>query len=290
MRTDTADRAPPGTTHGAFFVPYLNADRENLVAAFHAAVAAADLNPERSAVLCRGRDMADRLAGNQGAPGKGIVKSLALAAILRDHKRDFLGAYKLVATCIVGLLASPPHGLVTRITQPARYPDDRPLRRLVWAFTRNPDSGLPAATLQGDTHWHPLLLERTKALLAAIERDHGLASADNLGNKLAKRGLTNAPLIAAADLTAENDPPRIRVDTVHQAKGESLDAVLYLANREHANALLAGVDNEVGRIGYVAVTRARNLLWLGVPANALEELRPALLAHGFQEAGTAAAV
>ena len=41
------------------------------------------------------------------------------------------------------------------------------------------------------------------------------------------------------------------------------------------------------RLLYVAVTRARNLLWLGVPANALEELRPALLACGFQEAGAA---
>ncbi|MGL3429695.1 3'-5' exonuclease, partial [Salmonella enterica] len=76
---------------------------------------------------------------------------------------------------------------------------------------------------------------------------------------------------------------RIRIDTVHQAKGESLDAVLYLTNKEHVSALLTGVDSEVGRIGYVAVTRARNLLWLGVPANALKELRPSLLARGFQE-------
>jgi hypothetical protein len=61
--------------------------------------------------------------------------------------------------------------------------------------------------------------------------------------------------------------------------------VLYLANKEHASALLAGVDTEVGRIGYVAATRARNLFWLGVPANTLEELRPALLARGFLETG-----
>lgn len=287
-RVDTADRAAPGTAHGAFFVPYRNSNRENLVVAFQTAVVAAELSPERSAVLCRGRDMADRLAGNRGAPGQGIVKGLAQAAILRDHKRDFLGAYKLAATCVVGLLSEPPQGLVARITQPARYPDDRPLRRLVWAFTRNPDSGLPAATLPGDTHWHPQLVERMRVILAAIERNHGLASVDNLGNRLARRGLTNAPLIAAAELADANNPPRIRMDTVHQAKGESLDAVLYLANREHVNALLAGVNTEVGRIGYVAVTRARNLLWLGVPANALEELRPVLLAHGFQEAGAAA--
>ncbi len=286
-RTDTADRGAPETTHGTYFVPYRNAERENLIAAFQAAVLGAGLNIKRSAVLCRGRDMADRLGGNEGAPGQGIVKALAQAAILRDRHHDYLGAFKLVAACIVGLLANPPQGLVARITQPARYPDDRLLRRLVWTFTRDPDLGLPAVTLIGDTQWHPQLLERTRAMLATIEQDRGLVGANNLGNKLARRGLPNTPLIAAVDLAANNDVARVRVDTVHQAKGESLDAVLYLANRDHANALLAGVDTEVGRIGYVAVTRARNLLWLGIPANALEELRPALLARGFQEAGAA---
>lgn len=282
-RADTAERGAPVTTHGIFFVPYRDAERENLITTFEAAVLAADLKLERSAVLCRGRDLADKLAGNTGAPGQGIVKRLAQAAILRDRRQDYLGAFKLVATAIVGLLADPPQGLVASITQCARYPDDRALRRLIWAYTRNPDSGLPAATLIGNTQWHSLLLERTRALLALVERDHGLGSADNLGKKLARKGLPNAPLIAAAGLNENDDIPRIRVDTVHQAKGESLDAVLYLANTEHANALLAGVDTEVGRIGYVAVTRARNLLWLGVPANSLAELRPSLLERGFQE-------
>ncbi len=284
-RTDTADRVAPNTTHGAFFVPYRDAERANLIAAFQAAVLAADLKLECSAVLCRSRPMADKLAGNTGAPGRGTVKGLAQAAILRDRQQDYLGAFKLVATSIVGLLATPPQGLVAKITQAARYPEGRALRRLVWAFTRNPDSGLPATTLTGDTQWHPLLLERTRALMAIIAQDHGLASGDNLGNKLSRRGLPNAPLLAAGDMAADDDVPRIRVDTVHQAKGESLDAVLYLAKRDHANALLAGVDTEVGRIGYVAATRARNLFWIGVPANALEDLRPALLARGFQDAG-----
>jgi hypothetical protein len=76
-----------------------------------------------------------------------------------------------------------------------------------------------------------------------------------------------------------------RIDTVHQVKGESLDAVLYLATTKHVQALLAGVDTEDGRIGYVAVTRARNLFWLGVPQEALQKLRPALLSKGFQEIG-----
>jgi len=225
--------------------------------------------------------MANQLAGNQDAPGQGLVKHFAQAAILRDHKRDFLRAHKLVTTSIVGLLTDPPQGLVARITQPAGNPMDRAMCQLLWEFTRNSGAGLPAATLSGESQWHPQLLARIKALLATIKQDHGLACVENLGNKLAKRGLTNAPLFAAG-----NDLPRIRVDTVHQAKGESLDAVLYIANRDQVNALLAGANTELGRIGYVALSRARNLFWLGLPTNALEELRPELLARGFQEAHT----
>ena len=41
-------------------------------------------------------------------------------------------------------------------------------------------------------------------------------------------------------------------------KGESLDAVLYIARKCHAQAMIDGVDTEFGRIGYVAVTRARH--------------------------------
>ena len=283
-RADTADREAPATVHGTFFVPYRKAEREKLIAAFKAAVLAAGLKLERSAVLCRGRDLADKLAGNEGAPGQGIVKSLVQAAILRDKHQDHAGAFKLVAICIVGLLADPPKGLIARITQPSRYPNDRALCRRIWAFTRDPISGLPAATLTADTQWHPQMLRRTKALLVAIEKDHMLPSADKLGHKLANKDLPNAPLVAAGDLAA-GDESRIRVETVHQVKGDSLDAVLYLATKEHATALLAGVNTEVGRIGYVAVTRARNLLWLGVPSNSLAELRPALLDRGFQQVG-----
>ena len=281
-RTDAPDRCAPATTHGSFYVPYKNADREKLVAAFRAAVEAAGLSVQRSAVLCRGRDLADKLAGNQGAPGQGLVRGMAQAAILRDRHQDFLRAFKHVTACIVGLLSAPPPGLIARITQASQQPADRSLRRLIWAFTRDAGSGLPSSALIADTQWHPQMVARTKALLATLAKDHGLATADNLGNKLAKKSLPNSPLASANDLAADADA-RIRVDTVHQVKGESLDAVLYLANKDHASALLTGVGSELGRIGYVAITRARDLLWLGVPTNALSELQPALLASGFQE-------
>ena len=142
--------------------------------------------------------------------------------------------------------------------------------------------GLPASTLVADAAWQPALLARIKDLLARIDAMFGLAPAPNIGKKLSKRALPNAPLITAADLAGVQDI-RIRIDTVHQVKGESLDAVLYIAKKSHVQALIAGVDTEVGRIGYVAVTRAKDLFWLGVPASALGELRSPLTALGFRE-------
>ena len=281
-RKDEPDRAAPETLHGAFFIGYKDSERQQLISAFEATVLVANLRVERSAVLCRGRDQVNNLTGNDSPGGQGVVKGFVRAAILRDKQQNYQGAFKSVAACIVGLLADPPSGLVAMLTQPALHPEAKLLRRLIWEFTRDADVGLPSAKLVADAEWHSQLRQRMTVLLSAIQQDFGLTTADNLGNKLAKTGLPNTPLFVVGDLAASQNEP-IRIDTVHQVKGESLDAVLYLAEKRHVSALLAGVDTELGRIGYVAVTRARNLLWLGVPANALKELRPALLARGFKE-------
>lgn len=288
-RTDTGEREAPETPHGAFFIPYKKAERERLISAFQAAVLSAGLSIDRSAILCRSSAWANELAGADMEVGQGVVKGFARAAVLRDKQRDYLEAFKTVAGSVLGLVANAPRELLAKVTQPARYPEAQLLRREIWSFTRNADSGLPAASLIADVQWHPQLVQRLKVLLSTLNAKFGLFAVDNLGNKLAKKGLPNAPLLAQADLATEQDM-RMRIETVHQVKGESLDAVLYLAAKDHVEALLAGVDTEVGRIGYVAVTRARNLFWLGVPAASVDALRPALLATGFQEVGTGPAV
>jgi len=283
-RTDTTERPAPEQAHGAFFISYKKSDRAKLIAAFQTAVLAAGLCVERSAIVCRASATADALSGAEAPMGQGLVKHFVRAALLRDQRRDFLGAFKAVAGCIAGLLKKPGEGWLSSITQASRHPEMKPVRREIWNFARSADTGLPASGLIADTQWHPLLLTRVRALLARLHSDFGLVPADNLGSKLAKTELTNAPLRAGADLAAGPDT-NLRIHTVHKVKGETLDAVLYLAEKDHAQALLRGPDTELGRIGYVAVTRAKNLVWLGLPAAALDVLRPALVARGFKEAG-----
>lgn len=284
-RADIAAREPPTTHHGAYFTVYEKNQEARLVEAFQLAVKRAKLDLARSAVICRATKLANTLSGADSAAGQGIPKALAQAVVLRDKHGSFVEAFNIVAGCAVALLAKPPDRLVAHITQPHRYPETGPLRQLVWQFTRDPETGLPHATKTASTDWHPLMVSRIKELVSKLANAVGTTPTDNLGQKLSKKDLPDAPLIAPADL-ASVDVERMRIDTVHQVKGESLDAVLYIATKEHAERLVDGVGTEVGRIGYVAITRARNLFWLGVPATSIDELRPKLLASKFVEVGT----
>lgn len=283
-RNDTAARGAPTTTHGAFFIGYKRDQHQHLITSFRSALTSAGANIKSSAVLCRGNGLADSLRGDKAPVGQGLVKAFAAAAVLRDRRKNFVKAFQRVAVAVVALLDKAPHGLVARITQPSSDATDRGLRKAIWAFTRDASTGLPSSSLIADTHWHPMLLTRIKILLTSVDSKFGFKPIDNIGRKLSKKALPNAPLAGPEDL-ADSDTTTLRIDTVHQAKGESLDAVLYMTLREHAQALLVGASSEVGRIGYVAATRARDLLWVAVPHTALNELRPKLLAQGFKEVG-----
>lgn len=102
-REDSAERLPPASLHGAYFIPYTTASTSKVLTAFQATLISAGLDPARSAVLCRARKWANQLAGNEGAPGVGTTKLLAQAAILRDLHSDYSAAFRLVATALVGL-------------------------------------------------------------------------------------------------------------------------------------------------------------------------------------------
>ncbi|KQV36334.1 hypothetical protein ASC96_28060 [Rhizobium sp. Root1204] len=83
---------------------------------------------------------------------------------------------------------------------------------------------------------------------------------------------------------ALEDRVTFRISTVHKVKWESLSGVFYVARRSDILAMLSGPATEEGRIGYVAVTRARDLFVFGVPVICLEGVKPALVAAGFAPA------
>lgn len=54
--------------------------------------------------------------------------------------------------------------------------------------------------------------------------------------------------------------------------------MLYVAKKPHVRALLGGTGTEEGRIGYVALTRAKDIFVLAVPETCPKEFEPELQA------------
>lgn len=230
-------------------------------------------------ILCRGADRAAIIAGKTAPPGQGMVKVLAEASLLRDQHSNYHGCFKLVCRAIINLLEDVPHGLSSGLQGLSHDDEMKGLKRLLWCFSRSADVGLPSSSLTAKTDWHTKLLTNVKALLAEIEKQYGYKIAGTLGTKLRKNSLPDLPLASAVVTQVHG----FRVETVHQVKGESIGAVMYLAKKPHIEAFLSGTSDEEGRIGYVAITRAKNLFWLAVPQSCLEELRDNLINAGFQE-------
>ena len=257
-------------------MPYAEDGIEPLIAAFREAIADCGLDADRCAVLCRASALVETISGGGRLVGSGAVKTLARVAALRDVKGDFHRAFRLVAEALEhSLLESPPEGLASHLADPRRHPAAAH-PALVWNFVRSSDA-LPGAHLRADTDWLAALRSSVRTLLDRIADASGLQPAANLAMRLSGKALPPAPV---SSVKADAAKP-LRVDTVHGAKGETLDAVLYIVTKGHLERLLAGTATEIGRIGYVAVTRPRDLLWVGVPAADFEASRPALEAVGL---------
>jgi hypothetical protein len=283
-RSDTADRASPASLNGAYFIPYKRAEKEKLLSAFQSMLGSAELKQEDAAVVCRSSNWVDEWRGGEEAQGQGVVRAFVNATICRDKLQQFDEAYRHACEGLVGLLADVHVDIANILAHGDTDIDVLRLKRAIWSFVRDAGNGLPAGTLLADSEWHPLLNSRIKALLPILEAEFALKPADNLGNKLAKKALLNKPLIHLPDLAATG-AVNFHVSTVHQVKGESIDAVMYVADKPQVRALLDGTGTEVGRIGYVAVTRARNLFVLAVPENCVDGFEPELLKRGFRKPG-----
>lgn len=282
-KQNLADRDAPDGLSGAFFIPFKKGEREKALATFASMCATAGIGVEDATVICRSSDWADTWSGSGDGQGQGVVRCFADAVICRDRLRRMGDAFHHACAGFVGLLADEHSDLLSGISRPSEDMHER-LRKKIWAFVRDPQSGLPAGSLKTDCEWHPRLSDRAKNLIENLSRDHGLTLGENLGHKLARKALDSNPLVQPLDL-AEKDLPHFRVSTVHKVKGESLGAVMYVVSKEHLRALLDGTTSEVGRIGYVAVTRARNLLILAIPDTCISGFEADLAKKGFRKPG-----
>lgn len=276
----TPYRAACDRTHGTFYLRYDEDDADALVAAFKSILRVNKYTCAEAVVLCRASATVEKLQGGGGAVGQGATESFALSALARDRIGDIAISFERATAGIVRLLAAPENTLYRDILDASAVADVKVIRRLLWSFVRSFADGLPNTQLPGRKKWHPELKKRLASLLDEIEAQTSYKRSATWTKNLTVAKLGDEPLWKT-DL-AQVDEALIRVDTVHQVKGEGIAAVLFVARTADLNRLLAGMHTEDGRIGYVAVTRAEDLLILGVPNSAPKKTVNELEARGIQ--------
>lgn len=280
-RKDKADRSSPVELNGAYYISYKKGEELLAIDTFSSMLDRANIKQHDGVVLCRSEALTLQWSGGDVPQGQGVVKLFAESAIYRDQLQCFSVAYERAAIAIIGLLDDKHGHLVSELLRPTKTATTSTLRRAIWGFVRNPVTGLPSSSLIADTEWHPILVERTKLFIEDLENSFGLTKGNNIGLKLAKKKIENRPLCRQLDL-AQPDACSFRISTVHKAKGESLNGVMYAVTKKHAEEFLEGTATEAGRIGYVALTRARNLFIIALPETAVKALAPKLKAIGFK--------
>jgi superfamily I DNA/RNA helicase len=273
-------REPGERKSGSYYLRYDENNLDAVMTAFITILEANHYEANEAVVVCRGNAAVNKLIGGGDDVGCGATGQFARAAVLRDRNGDIAEAFQCSVSAVLKLLHNPPDTLRNDLLSALVDGDARTLRRLLWAFLRSPASGVPGTNLLAKSQWHPMLKKRVDVFLTAVEANTGYIRSASWAHNLTVKDLENAPLWEA-DLAGRR-ALGIRVDTVHQVKGEGIPVVLYLARTADVTKLLEGATSEVGRIGYVAVTRARDLLLLGVPATAKKPLLQSLEAKGFK--------
>lgn len=276
----TPFREPGPRKHGAYYLRYDESDLDALMAAFVAILGANKYDVHEAVVLCRGNSTVEKLTGGGRDVGRGATLQFARAAVLRDRDGDIAKAFECMVNAVLKLLSTPPETLRKDVLSSYAEGDAKALRRLLWGFLRSAANGVPDSTLPAKSKWHPILKKRVDAFLTSVEAKTNYMRSASWGNNVTVIELAEVPLWEA-DL-AGKDSQGIRVDTVHQVKGEGIPVVLYLARTADLTTLLEGATTEDGRVGYVAVTRARDLLLLGVPRTTKNPLVDALENKGFK--------
>jgi superfamily I DNA/RNA helicase len=109
--------------------------------------------------------------------------------------------------------------------------------------------------------------------LTETVRECGAETIPNLNLRIKKTGLDDnqmkLPLFEAETLF-----PAIRQETIHQVKGESIDGVLVIGSSKFWNSVVSAIakgtisaESEDRRLAYMAMTRARHLLIVALPAS-----------------------
>ncbi len=263
--------------HRAFVVKETSKTFSDGVAALQHLTDQAGVSIDSAAVVCRAHGQLESLRGKVNYTNlKGKTKALATAAFLRDSRHDYRGASQNVERIVRELTGDDP--VWERIDADTNAPERRAVALAIWQFVKDPDR-LTSVSQLGDA-WITSMRTHLKSLIEEI----GLQCDVKLGHHIKATGLSAGqkalPLFETVD-----EFPAVRQDTIHQVKGESIDAVLVIGSTKFWNSVMTAVqrgeNTEDRRLAYVAMTRARHLLVVALPQSHFDEHRQTWVDWGF---------
>lgn len=265
---------------GAYYCTYKINKEQDLVDKFCNKLDEICIDKSDAAILVRANKLANELQGNNSSVGQGKTLLLAKAAIKRDVEGNYLAAFDFVTSCVSSLISGAPKDFKCRLLKSSKGDVYHQTKMLIWNFVRCSASGLPSSKLPAKGEWHPKLKSNIASLLNDVCELHGFECVDRLGNKLSSTKLPDDPFDKSSKI-GFSGKASIRVDTVHQSKGEGIGAVMYIVTKDHAKKLINGTGTELGRIGYVAITRARDYFVLALPDSIENEIKDELAKIGL---------
>jgi superfamily I DNA/RNA helicase len=247
------------------------------IGVFSVAIENAGLAQQEAAIICRAHNQLELIRGeSRYGQLEGVTKELAEASFHRDNRRDFRTAFKKTELALRQVTKE--SQLWERIDEDSSSAETMKVKLAIWRFVKN-ESGLPSVSLNG-TEW----IAAVRGSITQLMHDVGIENPPNVNLRIKKTGLDNQQLALPL---FEEEPlfPAIRQDTIHQVKGESIGAVLVLGSTKFWNSVVEAITNgatcEDRRLGYVAMTRARHVLAVGLPAKHFDTHADKWMAWGF---------
>uniref|UniRef100_UPI003341564F ATP-dependent helicase n=1 Tax=Castellaniella defragrans TaxID=75697 RepID=UPI003341564F len=275
-------RTPPARLTGAYFWRYDLKTLPEFMSSWVSTLNATGYAIDEAAVLCRGSGLLAKLSTETSLIGRSAVKHFAAAAIEREQAVDISKVLEHCAKGVMAIVSSLPDSFISDVNSMHGGADMKMLRRLMWPLIRTPATGIPRATLAARTSWLVGLKKNLSDWLTLVEQETTFTREPTWSKRVTAAELPKTGPLIAVDI-GQHDWSALRCGTVHSAKGEGIPAVMYLTNKGDLDALVAGTGDEEGRIGFVAVTRGRDLLVVAIPSETSDEVVTKLKACGFAD-------
>lgn len=233
------------------------------ISGFERLLEQANITQSKSAILCRAHDQLESIRGEVNYTDlQGLTKEMAQAAFHRDARKDYRKARQIVENALREMTDE--SGFWEALDEAPDSEAAHRVRLALWRFTKSPE-GLPSVSENG-SEW----IEKLKGNVTNLLETMGITNLPKMGQKFRRTGL-NADQLALPLFAPQALFPAIRQETIHQVKGESIDAVLVLGSSKFFNAVVKSIksneNTEERRLAYVAMTRARHTLLIGLPAS-----------------------